>query len=374
MTILGARALIDIALPTGVDATELFRFQMENGMTGEEAISIAAVGVGEANQGFWNDYGALMYRTESIYARYRQGEGSSMTPKSAEFFINDPVRADLIGHMLPRNDYQDTLSWTRKFLQRADRELIRADVELIKDRWMNRLRFEFWTRALTNTENAIGSAGWDVPWAIGTGANVNFIPPQWENYAFDSTHTHFRFFDDSSLAWSDAFDAGMLELRHHGHLGELVTYISQADIGEVAVLTGFAKLENNNIIIVGGNTSAPVRYARGDITGMPGELIGYYTGVNGTTQVRAAGTIPTNYAFMTKSYGENAPKNPIHVRTEPGVGFGLKVVPQLDRSPERQLDYLLFEATHGIGVGDRTGGVALYLVNGAASYVNPTIA
>lgn len=378
MPILGPRALIDIALPTGVDATEIFRFSMENGMTGEEAIAMAATVIGQVNERWMSTYGGLVYNTESQYARYRNGTASAgMTPEHAEGWINDPVRADLIGHMLPRRDYQDTLSWTRQWLRRADREMMRADLDLISDRWWNRLRVSLWTRLLTNDENAIGSAGYDVPWAIGTGTNVNFIPPQNGAYTFDSTHTHFKFYDDTSLGWNNVFDGLMLELRHHGYMGTITIWVSSADLAEVLADTpvpGVARLERSNIIVVGGNTSSPVRYAVGDNTGMPGELFAYYSGIYGTAELRFDVTIPTNYAFATVTYGVNNPQNAVAVRTEPGMGFGLRVVPQLDRSPERQLDYLLFETTFGIGVNDRTKGVAGYLAAGAASWVDPTIA
>lgn len=373
--ILGARQLIDIAVPAGVDATEVFRFQMENGMTGDEAIRTAAAAIGQVNEELISRFGGLITITESVYARQRQGESTrSMTPKYAEGGINDPVRSAQVGHMLPREDYSDTLSWNHLYLRRADRELMRYDVALIAERWRNRVSYNIWNRALTTTENAVGSAGYDVPWAIGTGTNVNYIPPQYEGYIFTSAHTHFIFKDSASKTFADLFDDMMKELRHHGHTGTLSIYISTANLATVMGLTGFAKLTPAPIIFApGGNTGSPVRYANGEIEGMPGELVGYYDGIWGRAEVRYHERVPDGYAFATKSYGVNDPRNGLAIRVEPGVGFGLRLKPQLDRSPERQLDYLLFEATFGVGVSDRTNGVAGYIANAAASYVNPSI-
>lgn len=370
---LGPRVLRDIAFPTGIDGAEVYRFQMQNGMTGQQAIALAATGIGQENETVLDLFGGMIYITENNFVRYRQGSSATKTPVHAELGINDPVRSETIGHMLPTLDYQDTLAWSRKFLQRADTDLLRADIDLIRERWRNRVASDIWTRALTNTETAIG-AGYDVPWAVGSGMNVNYIPTQYGGMQFDGTHTHFVWVDDSTGGWSNLFDEMMEQLRHHGHMGILSIFVSMDDLSEIRAADGFAPLERSNIVVVGGNAGSPIRYAVGEINGVPGEVVGYYNGIWGQAEVRWNPYIPTNYAFATKSYGANNPRNGLALRAEPNVGFGLKVVPQLDRSPERQLDYLLFEATHGVGVNDRTNGVAGYLNNGANAWVNPTLA
>lgn len=371
--VLGPRSLVDIAIPTGVDASEVLRFEMEQGTTAEEVIRSAASIIGDINEELNGLYGGLWTITDQIYARYRNGLGSrTMTPTDAEFSEPDAQRGDQIGHMLPRTDYADKTAWSRSFLKRADRELLRFDLQEIADRWRNRVDYDVITRMLTNTENAFG-AGYDVPWAIGTGMNVNYIPPQWRGYSFDSTHTHFVVKDDASLDYDDLFDAMMLDLRHHGHVGDLALMISFADLTTVRALAGFSAFERNDVIIVGGNTSAPVRHARGMIDGIPGELIGYYDGPYGRAEVRYHERIPTDYCFMTRSYGVGSPKNGLALRVEKSGNFGLMVLPQVDRSITPQLDNVRFEAVHGVGINDRINGVAGYIASGATTWVNPTI-
>lgn len=373
--ILGARQLIDIAVPTGVDATEILRFQMESGMTGEEAVAMAANAIGNENEATIGRIGGLIYITESNYARYRQGESTrSMTPLESEDAINDPVRSAQIGHMLPRHDYSDTLAWSKRYLKRADRDLMRFDLDLVVERWRNRVSYDFWKRVLTDDENAIGDAGYDVGWAIGTGTNVNFIPPQYEGNLFASSHSHYNYYDSASITWAAAVTASMAELREHGHLGTLALFISAADVSAFqSSNANFSKLTQSNIIFVGGNTSAPVRYSAGTIEGMPGELIGYFDCEWGQAEVRYHERIPTEYAFLSKSYGVNNPRNGVSLRAEVGEGFGMKVEPQLDTSVERQLAYLQLKAAHGIGINDRTNGVAIYRHSGAASWADATI-
>jgi hypothetical protein len=208
MALLGARALIDRAIPTGLDAGEILKFQLEDGRTAEQLIGEAAAMIGDLNTDLNSLYGGLWYVTERQYSRYANGQTArSQTPAKSEFKRADGVRSSMIGHMLPLNDYEDAVEWTPLYLRRAYGEDITADLQLITDRWRNRVDRDIFVRALTNTENAIGSAGYDVGWAIGAGVNVNYIPPQYGATLFGSSHTHYIVKDDSSL-----FSCGRVKL------------------------------------------------------------------------------------------------------------------------------------------------------------------
>lgn len=372
--ILGANALIDLAFPAGIDTALLKQYDRERGVSSEEIISAAIAMVGEANSTLLNSYGGMLYITEMADVMYRQGAGErTQTPESAEFSYNDPVRSDEQGHMLPRRDYEDLLALSKMFKRRGSLELLRYNLELIVERWINRVDLDIWTRALTNTENAVGG-GYDAGWAIGTGTNVNYIPPEYRGNTFTSSHSHYNFYDSNSITWSSAINDSMLDMRHHGYTGTLLLWISQADVTTIQALNEVSRLESGNIIFVGGNASAPVRYSRGDVQGVPGELIGIFDGAWGQAEVRYHPRIPTKYAFLTKSYGVNDPRNGLYVRVDPDpMGFGLKVDPQLSASVTPKVERLVFEATHGVGVGQRLNGVAIFRDSGAASYTNPTI-
>lgn len=376
MAVLGVRQLIDIAIPTGIDGAAIFREALKSGMTGEEAIRTAAAAVGVANERVRSRFGGFSHFTNELYAMNRNGSGSARrTPEKAEGAINDPVRSLQIGHMLPLKPYQDVLGWSWEYLKKASLALLRGDVAEVAEAWENRVAYEFWTRVLTNTENAIGS-GYDVPWAIGTGTNVNFIPPQFGNNTFDSTHSHFNFHDANSVTWATAAALAMLDLRHHGHTGRVSLTISSADVGsfQTSAAGSFARLTPNNFVYVGGNTSTPVAYSPGSIEGVSGELIGYLMSDWGEAEVRYDESIPTNYAFMTKSYGVDNPRNGVAIREDEDYGgFGMYVRPILESTPERDLEYLKCDAALGVGINDRTNGVAIYRAAGAVAWVNPTI-
>lgn len=376
MAVLGARALIDLAIPTGIDGSKVLQFQLRDGRSAQQVIAEAAAMIGAVNEELMSGYGGLLYLTENFFSIYRQGKGSrTETPKKAEFVKADAIRSDVIGHMLPLFDYEDAVAWTPLYLRRAYSAQITADLQLIAERWRNRVAKEIWTRALTDTENAIdgSSSGYDVGWAIGTGTNVNYIPPQYGNNVFTSSHTHYLYLDDNSNDWGDLLEDMVEELREHGIGGRLVCFVSGADVAEWAALTNFVELNPAGVTVVAGNTSAPIRIAQGEFEGLPGELFGYVKDLRGLVELRYDDRIPTNYCFLTRSFGRNNPRNPLAVRMEEGIGFGLRVNPQVTQSINPELDAVHFEATHGIGVNDRLMGVAGYLAAGASAWVDATI-
>lgn len=374
MAILGARSLLDLALPTGIDGAEVLRFQLESGVTAAEAIALAASTIGTVNESILTKYGDMLHITESPYARTRQGEGSrSETPDRADFEETMAVHSDHIGNMLPRKDHRDALAWTPLYMRRAMNGQLEDDIALIAERWTNKVERELLTRALTNTENAIGSAGYDVGWAIGTGTNVDFIPPQFGATVFTSSHSHYVFANDTNVDYDSLFEDMITQLRHHGYTGRLAALVSSADLSEIAAVDGFVELNPQGVTVVEGDASRVLRIAEGEFEAMPGELFGFYKSLRGLVELRYSDRIPTNYAFMTKPFGRDNRNNGLAVRTEPGVGFGLMVNPQLTRSINPELDKVYFDATHGVGVNNRLNGVAGYIAAGASAYVNPTI-
>lgn len=369
MALLGARALIDLAVPTGVDGAEILRFQMQDGRTAEEVVAEAAAIIGVVNEEVEQTFGGLYYRTETQFGMTTQGGASGMTPRKSEFKRADGVRTEQIGSMLPLWDYEDGVEWTPLYLRRAYRSQITGDLQQIADRWRNRINRDIWKRALTNTENAIGSAGYDVPWAIGDSVSVPYVPPSYGSLDFDATHTHFVADND----FNDAINAAMLQLRHHGHSGRLSVYINPDDADEATAFTDegyFIKYVPAGITI-NAVSGAAMAIAQGELQGMPGEIIGLWdAGINGYAEIRTHYGVPAGYGFATKSYGVNNPRNGLAVREEPAIGFGLRVMPQVTRDINPELDFILFEATHGVGVNERLNGVAFR--HSSDSWENPS--
>ncbi len=376
MPVLGPEHLMLIAIPTGVDAETVMRLSMQNGATGAEIIALATTVIGEENNAIVNKYGGIVNITESVYARYRNGTGTrTMTPTKAEYVQNDPVHAEQIGNMLPYQAFEDAVGWSADYLESADRSRLVFDLEEIRDRWRNRVDYDVIKRMLSKAENRIGSGGYDVPWVSGTGGSVDYTPIQYGGNVFQDTHTHFGRINSaiSTTHTVTALNDMAKHLSEHGHLGRKVAYVSQSD---VAYYTGmasnrFAALVPGEFRVGSGNTAFGM-VAQGETTGLPGELFGYFNSDWGIVELRYHERIPATYLAMFKSYGFNNTKNPLAIRTSK-KGFGMTVVPQVNNNMMPELDHIRFKGGHGVGVNDRTNGVAWQIATGGSSYDEPTI-
>jgi hypothetical protein len=369
---------VDLAIPSGLDASRILAFQMREGKTAEQIIAETAAIIGAVNQALMDKYGGLLYETQLDHAIYRRGLGGPRrrTPKKVEGKQADPVRGDIIGHMLPFSDYEDGVAWTPLYLRDAWQIQIDADLREVGDSWTNEVDATVITRMLTNTENLVG-AGWDVPWAIGSGVNLPFIPPNNGSYQFDGSHTHFLFVNGAvnSANVVTALDNAQGELRHHGFGGRLTAIVSEADLSAYTGITSkkFATFVPPTFTVVAGNPSAPTLVTTGELEGMPGELFGYFNGDKGFVELRWHPRIPSGYFWMGKSFGRNNQRNPLALREHPTMGFGLVPRPQVTNDVMPELDKVLFKAGYGVGVNDRLNGVAMYIASGASQYVNPSI-
>lgn len=378
-TILGPRSLIDNAMPLGVDADVIMRFKMQEGMTPVEVISMAATTIGEANEYIASTYGGILYFTERLWARYRQGLGERrMTPKGSEFVEEDGRISERIGHMLYVEDYKDATSWSRDYLERAIREDLRDDILMKKEDWINRLEYEIFSTMFRSSEIEISTTSWSPPWAIATGTNLNYVPPQWRSNIFDNTHTHFIRVNSAATDVNtiSTLDQMAKHLAHHGHLGMKVAYLGDtlADLLQGTNDKRFATYIPAEFRLLSGNTAAPVATMAGQLEGVPGEVIGYFSSKNGLVEIRRHDRVPANYIWMGKSYGRDNPGNSMAIRVWPGKGFGLMVNPQVDRSIMPTLDKVLFKGTHGVNVNERLNGVAAQIATGGANYVQPDVA
>lgn len=376
-TFLGPRALIDNALPSSIDATYIMNFEMQEGMNPQEVITMAATVIGEANEFLFNTYGGLIYLTERTHSRYRQGTGERrMTPKGSEFAEEDGRIGEKTGHMLFIEDYKDATAWSRDYLERAIREDLQDDITIKRDDWINRIDYDVLTAMFRSSEIAVGS-GYSAPWAIGTGTNVDYIPPQWMTNNFDTTHTHFIRVNAAAAEANVLSTAETMakHLAHHGLTGLKLMYVGDAiaDILTGANNVKIARYIPAEFRLLSGNSNAPISTIAGQLEGLPGEIICYITTKNGLVEVRRHDRVPAGYMWMGRSFGVNNPDNPLAVRLYKGKSFGLMVNPQVDSSINPTLDKILFKGTHGVNVNDRLNGVAAQIASGGTSYEQPTI-
>jgi len=366
MAVLGPRLASDLIFAVGgMDAGRILNFQNRNGLNPQEIIARAAAAVGGVNQAIMERWGGLTYMTNDTFARYRAGTSGSArkTPRKTEAAQSDPIQGQLSGHMLPIGDFEDALAWSDEYLRDAYEAQIDADLQEVADNFRYRVEADFINRVLSNAENAIGG-GYDVPWAIGTGTNVNFIPPPYLANNFTTSHTHFQVHTGTTAADLLALRDQMIKtMVEHGFNQTMTQYISLADVDSWAAVTGFVSINPGNITVVQGGSN-PLSYVGGEVNGVPGKLIGYFKTNLAVVEVRYHELIPTGYTFMTQSFGVNNVNNGIAVRIHPlslngtpGM-FGMYPDVVVTNSLTPRLKGINLKATHGIGVNRRLNGVA----------------
>lgn len=378
-SIMGPNAAVQLALPTGVDGASVLQFQLRSGQTAAQMIAQLAAAIGAVNQDVADAFAGMYSITQEPYANYVAGDGSrTKTQPKVEYARNKSKRGTESGNMLPLLEFQDALEWTAQWLRDARQTQIDSDVNVIIEDWRARVLDDILTRIFSITENVIGS-GYDVPWAIGTGVNVPYIPPQnkGKNTAFTSSHTHFQYAASTNVdaaAVKAMLKTLVNELRHHGHTGRLIALVSDTDVDAyIGMGKEFVQLQPGQFTVVAGNTSAPVNITNGEVMGIPGELFGYFNGPKGVVELRYHDRIPTGYQFVTKSYGVNDIRNGLAIRVHPDFGFGLRLDPKGNGSlTQPQLDYIDVEGIHGVGINSRTNGAVGYIANGASAYVEPS--
>jgi hypothetical protein len=320
-----------------------------------------------------SDWGWLAFVTEELAMEYENGGSVTPSPDITDVDDIDPTHGTTIGHMIDLRVYGEAIGGTRRYFRDARSAKIMATIKTIvrKLRW--RYEQKLLTRWFTNTEYAIGSAGYNVPFVRGTGGSVDFAPPAYDGEAFTTSHDHYLGFNVSTpKTFADVYNGLAETLQEHGHTEPFTAVIARADIATHTTLTKWVEVVAPIIQVIdrGGESSGNQFYAAGS---RDFGQVGFFQSDYGLIEVRATARVPTGYVGLAKSYGNNVSNNPLAIRVHPESGFGASVRPETAPDDDYPLKKLNIEMEYDIGVGmDRTAAAVGYLVAGGA-WSNPTI-
>lgn len=363
--VLGAMNLLNKALPVGVDGTRLAEWAMKDGVTYGELVNATSLALGDANQQLVNKWGWLFGFTEDLMQEYEDGGSVSPMQELTDIDKPQPLFGSTIGHMIDLRYYGQGVGGSKRYFRDARSSQVRASISAIVRRGIWRFEQKLLTRAFTDDENQIGTAGYDVPFVNGTGGNVDYTPPAYEGQVFAGSHSHYVGYNASTpKTMADVLDGLALHLAEHGHEAPYTAIVSNADTALFSALTKWVQLVAGTGVMIdrGGGTSGPQFFAQGN-----GSInqIGYYQSTYGQVDVRISARVATGHVFMGKSYGQLDIRNPLAVRVHPQRGFGMAVVPETTNDIEFPIKQLDVDFEFGVGVGpDRTNGVHGFLVAG----------
>lgn len=372
--VLGPLTLQNKALPSGVDGARIAQWAMRDGITYEQLMGQVSLALGAANEALIAKWGWMLNITDEIMMEYPQGGSVSPMTELTDVDKHPLIHGQTIGHMLPLKFYGEGIGGTWRYFRDVRSVQISAAITEIVNRGIWRFEQRLLTRATSNSEEAIGSSGYSVPWVRGTGGNIDFAPPAYDGTTFATSHDHFTGVNLSTpKTMADVLELGALNLAEHGHMAPYTALVSRTDIALFTALANFVTIVDNVVQVIdrGSGTTGSQFFARGnrDLAS-----IGYYQSSVGLVELIATNRLPTGHVFMTKSYGNNDPRNGLAVRVHPDQGFGFFVVTKTSENLEWPVEQVDVGLEFGVGVGkDRTNGTELFLVAGG-SWAAPTIA
>lgn len=373
--VLGVHTILDRALPTGVDGTRLAQWELKDGTTYQQFVGSLAQALAGFNTELNQKWGMLYSITEEFHMEYPDGSSVTPLPQITDVDSPEEIHGTTIGHMIDLRAYGGRVGGSRRYFRDARMAQVRSTIRTIINRAKWRFELDLFNRLFTNTEFAIGNAGWNVPFVRGVGGNVDFIPPAYGGTSFDTTHNHFLGFNSSSsLTHADMINGLANTVDEHGHMGPFTAIVSRSDVAAYRALTKFVEFTSPVIRYIdrGAESTGNQMFAVGQPNVTEG-IFGYFQSDFGQIDLYASARVPTGFAWLGKSYGANDPRNPLAVRVHPVDGFGAYIVPETTDDRQYPLKRLTVEMEHGVGVGeDRTNGAVGYLVAGG-SFVNPTI-
>ncbi len=371
--VLGPMTLLNKALPIGVDGARLAEWAMRDGVTYAQLAQQVALALGDANQALIAKWGWLFFITEELMMEYENGGTVNDMDELTDVDKPVAIHGTTIGHMLPLRYYGQGIGGSKRYFRDVRSAQIRAAISAIVKRGVNRFEKRLLTRFFDSDEEAIGSAGYSVPFVHSTGGAVDYQPPQYDGKTFLSSHDHFVGYNSATpKTFADVLNGGAEHLAEHGHMAPFTALVSRTDIATYGALTKFVEIVDNVISVIdrGGTSSGPQYFTNGqrDLG-----RIGYFQSDSGLIELVASARIPTGYTGMTKSYGQLDSRNALAVRVHPARGFGLAVVPETTNDIEFPVKQLDVDLEFGVGVGmDRTNGFCGYLVSGG-TWTDPSI-
>lgn len=368
--ILGPMQVVQQALPTGVDGTKVAEWRFRDGISFEAFMTQVGTAIGMKNLELLRMWGDAISIVETDVMEYPDGGSVTAMPLITDVDRPDMIHGQTIGHMIDLKPYGRAVGGSWRYFRDSRQAQILSTIQTVVRTGEWRFDQAVHTRAYTNTENAIGTGGYDVPFVRGTGGNVDFTPPAYGGEAFANTHDHFVF---NNTGYAELLEDMVETLEEHGHPAPYVARVSRADVKSYRALAGFIEMVDPRV-----NTIDRAAATTGNeffTTGTPDVAntgaFGFFQSSRGLIELRASQRVPTDYAFLYKSYGVNDARNPLAVRVHPEQGFGMFIVPSLSDETRYPVKRINIEFEFGVSVGqDRTNGV---VGRQNSSWTNPTI-
>src|SRR5574343_40480 len=122
-----------------------------------------ALALGDANQQLVAKWGFLFSLTEELMMEYEQGGTVNDMDELTDVDKPVAIHGSTIGHMLPLRYYGQGIGGSKRYFRDVRSAQIRAAISAIVKRGINRFEKKLLTRFFDSDDEAIGAAGYSVP-------------------------------------------------------------------------------------------------------------------------------------------------------------------------------------------------------------------
>lgn len=283
---------------------------------------------------------------------------------ATEFGQPKLIRTERVNRGFPLAHYDLGVGFTLEFLDEATTQEITALADLAEEAW-NRRRRQTLYEALFGSANYTDKDGINVKRLYN---NDGEVPPEYESYTHDGTHTHYLFSAGVAVAAAD-LDTMETHLLHHGYGddsiggagGSLFLHVPRDIMATVRGFTDFIPAQSASIATV----------IDGQIIGGSQPTGPGVQGYHGRWTIIEDPTIPAGYLLGFVSGGEFNVNNPVRMRSHINPSArGLRLNPGRNDYP---LQDSFYDGYVGAGVAHRGAAVIMFEDTGAgAAYVDPT--
>lgn len=366
-------------VPVGIDPARLVLWEEKGNFSYEYVRSVFGAAVQSLNEERAIAWGDLIALTTESAVWYMNG--GKVQPVQKTMGRSRPTQkvGFNAGHSIDLGVWSDSFGGTARDLEDMTESQFIGGVVGIITGFRDRFDYTILTRALDNTENQLGSQGYDVGWCDGSPASVKYAPRKWNGKVFYEDHNHYVAYDSSSSkTFADCLEGSALLLAEHGLPinVDFKTYIAEADIATYRGLTNYVMPVDSVREDRGGQTSGNQFFEDGTVGPIPnsgGRYVGTYNTAYGFGQLFAIPRIPTKYGFMYRPGAQFAASNPLALRYRESTGYGLRINEIPDYTTTFPIKEVDFDDEFGVSCGKtREAGAAYYLVAGGV-WANPNV-
>lgn len=375
----------NLPVPAGIDPARLVLWQQKGGYDYQQMRATLGAVLQKFNEDMVSVWGDLITVTPEQSVWYRNG--GAIVPAEITMGNSRPtlVKGFNAGHMIDLKVWSLGVGGTSRELQDMTEAQLIGSVNDLATALRDQFDHDLLTRALTTTENLLGTSGYDVPFCNGSpnagSSGPKYAPPKWNSTVFYEDHNHYIGVNSSTTTYDAGLSSVAKLIAEHGIAAiPFKAYVSEADITTIRGLTYYVQpVDDINHVDRGGLTSGNIYYEDGRIEGEIPQSGGRYIGAVDTAygKVRCYATprIPTGYAFMFRPGPAFAANNGLAMRYRPSTGIGVKINEIPDETTTFPIKEVDVELEYGISCGtNRYAGAAMQFGVGVVSYSNPTVA